>query len=146
MSQVVNQQFERARPDQTIGVLAARLFHSYQADFPVVDESGHLVGIVTRDRLIAMLGRHGADHPVRDVMRTDYPELGLGEVVYDVLRRMREGGYRAAPVVDSGRLVGMLSLEDISEVFALLSAAGPEFADRVPGVGGGARMRATGPE
>jgi hypothetical protein len=31
--------------------------------------------------------------------------------------------------------VGMLSVEDISEVYALLSAAGPEFAHRVPDEG-----------
>jgi predicted transcriptional regulator len=115
--------------------LAARLFHSYQADFPVVDEGGRLVGIVTRDRLITMLGQHGVDYPVREAMRTDFSVGGLDEPVFDVLQRMRTGGYRAIPIVDGGRLVGMLSLEDISEVFALLSAAGPDFADRVPPMG-----------
>jgi Zn-dependent protease/predicted transcriptional regulator len=135
VSQAVNVEFERARPDQTIGILAARLFHSYQADFPVVDESGRLVGIVTRDRLITMLGQHGVDYPVREAMRTDFQVGGLDEPVYEVLQRMRMGGYRAMPIVDAGRLVGMLSLEDISEVFSLLSAAGPDFADRVPAMG-----------
>lgn len=136
VSQAVNTNVDTARPDQTIGALATRLFHSYQADFPVVEDDGSVVGIVTRDRLITMLGQHGADYPVSQAMRTDFPVGRLDEIVYDVFERMRAGGYRVAPIMDSGRLVGMLSLEDISEVFALLSAAGPDFVERVPGADG----------
>jgi len=133
VSQAVNVDVDTARPDQTIGTLAARLFHSYQSDFPVVEADGQVVGIVTRDRLITMLGQHGADYPVSEAMITQFPVGALDEPVYDVLQRMRAGGYRAAPIMESGRLVGMLSLEDISEVFALLAAAGPDFAEKVPG-------------
>ncbi len=121
-----------AHPGQTIGELAARLFHTYQTDFPVVDVDGEVVGMVTRDRLITMLGQHGAEFPVVDTMRTDFPVGRLSDRVYDVFERMRAGGVRAMPVIERGRLVGMLSLEDISEVLALLSAAGPELARRVP--------------
>ncbi|MHB9149299.1 MAG: site-2 protease family protein [Thermoleophilia bacterium] len=136
VSQAVNTNVDTVRPDQTIGALATRLFHSYQADFPVVEADGSVVGIVTRDRLITMLGQHGADYPVSQAMRTDFPVGRLDEIVYDVFERMRAGGYRVVPIMDSGRLVGMLSLEDISEMFALLSAAGPDFAERVPGADG----------
>lgn len=136
VSQAVNTNVDTARPDQTIGALATRLFHSYQADFPVVEADGSVVGIVTRDRLITMLGQHGADYPVSQAMRTDFPVGRLDEIVYDVFERMRAGGYRVAPILDSGHLVGMLSLDDISEMFALLSAAGPDFAERVPGADG----------
>ena len=97
-----------------------------------MDFDGRVVGIVTRDRLITMLGQHGADYPVSEAMVTQFPVGALDEAVYDVLQRMRAGGYRTVPIMESGRLVGMLSLEDISEVFALLAAAGPDFADRVP--------------
>ncbi len=123
---------EVARPGQTIGELAARLFHTYQTDFPVVESDGEVVGMVTRDRLITMLGQHGADYPVLDAMRTDFPVGRLSDHVYDVFERMRTAGVRAIPVIEGGRLVGMLSLEDISEVIALLSAAGPDLARRVP--------------
>lgn len=138
VGQAVTTGVDVARPDQTIGELAARLFHTYQTDFPVVDGFGEVVGMVTRDRLITMLGQHGADYPVVDTMRTDFPVGDLSDRVYDVFERMRAGGVRAMPVIEEGRLVGLLSLEDISEVFALLSAAGPELARRVP--------RASGPD
>lgn len=132
VSQAVTTDVDVARPGQTIGELAARLFHSYQTDFPVVDNDGEVIGLVTRDRLIAMLGQHGPEFPVVDAMRTDFPVGRLSDPVYDAFERMRAGGVRAMPVIEGGRLVGLLSLEDISEMFALLSAAGPGLASRVP--------------
>src|SRR5665811_445249 len=46
--------------------------------------------------------------------------------------RMRTKNVKAMPVMRGRELVGMVSLEDISEVYALLSAAGTEFIRRVP--------------
>ena len=65
--------------DQTIGELAARLFHTYQEDFPVVDPDGELVGVLTRDRLISVLGPHGSTFLVSEAMRTEFPVVTLDE-------------------------------------------------------------------
>jgi stage IV sporulation protein FB len=123
-----------ARPGQNLGELAARLFHSYQEDFPVVGGRGDVEGILTRDRLIAMLGQHGPDFPVAEAMRTDFPTVGLEDRVAYALDKMRAGNFKAVPVLEGGRLVGMLSMEDISEVYSLLSAGGQEILRRVPSV------------
>jgi Zn-dependent protease len=131
---VVNTEFVVAQRRQTLGELAARLFHTYQPDFPVVGEGDELEGILTRDSLIAELGRQGPEYPVELAMRTDFPRVGLEDPIVDVMRRMREGGFKAVPVVDRGELVGLLSLEDISEVYSLLAAGGRELLSRVPEV------------
>jgi CBS domain-containing protein len=131
VSQAVNTRIEYALPDQLIGDLAARLFHVYQEDFPVLDDMGTVIGVVTRDRLISALGQHGATHPVTEAMRTDFPVGRLDDTVYEAFVHMRGRSVKAMPVVDQGRLVGMVSLEDISEVYALLSAGGPELVRRV---------------
>jgi len=134
VKQVVNPRVHVARRGQTLGDLAARLFHTYQEDFPVLSGHGELEGILTRDRLIAELGRHGPDYPVAEVMRTDFPAVGLDDLVTDALQRMRAGNFKAVPIVAGGVLVGMLSLEDISEVYSLLSAGGQDLLERVPEV------------
>lgn len=141
VGQAVTRNVDVARPGQTIGELAARLFHTYQTDFPVVEGDGEVVGMVTRDRLIAMLGKHGADFPVMETMRTDFPVGRLADHVYEVFERMQAGGVRAVPVIEDGRLVGMLSLEDITEVIALLNAGGPDLARRVVPEPGEGRLR-----
>jgi CBS domain-containing protein len=132
VSQAVNTRVESARPSQALGELAARLFHSYQVDFPVV-EDGRVVGVMTRDRLISSLGSDGPDHLVGEVMRRDFPVANLDERLFDAFARMRAQGVKAMPVMQDEHLVGMVSMEDISEVYALLSAAGPDFASHVPG-------------
>lgn len=129
--QAVNTRIETASPGQTIGELAARLFHIYQVDFPVVDSSGQVVGVLTRDRLISLLGEHGPDFPVSEAMRTEFPICGLDDSIYDAFTRMRSRQFKAAPVIEGGRLVGMVSLEDISEVYTLLQAGGPSLAAQV---------------
>ncbi len=134
VKQVVRPGVHVARPGQSLGELAARLFHSYQEDFPVVGGRGDVEGILTRDRLIAMLGQHGADFPVADAMRTDFPTIGLEDRVAYALEKMRAGNFKAVPVLDEGRLVGMLSMEDISEVYSLLSAGGEDILRRVSSV------------
>ena len=134
VKQVVRPGVHVARRGQNLGEIAARLFHSYQEDFPVVGGRGDLEGILTRDRLIAMLGQHGPDYPVADAMRTDFPAVGLDDRVTYVLEKMKAGNFKAVPVVEAGRLVGMLSLEDISEVVSLLSAGGEDILRRVPSV------------
>ena len=141
VSQVVNPGVHVARRDQTLGELAARLFHTYQEDFPVVNGQGELEGVLTRDRLIAELGREGPDYPVAEVMRTDFPTIGLEDRVTYAMQRMRAGSFKAVPVVDQGALVGMLSLEDIAEVYSLISAGGQELLARVPEVKPPARPR-----
>ena len=134
VGQVVNSHVHVARRGQTLGALAARLFHTYQEDFPVLSGHGELEGILTRDRLIAELGKHGPDYPVAEAMRTDFPAVGLDDLVTYAMQRMRAGGFKAIPIVEQGVLVGMLSLEDITEVYSLLSAGGQELLRRVPEV------------
>ncbi|GAB4244316.1 MAG: site-2 protease family protein [Thermoleophilia bacterium] len=144
VSQAVNTEVELARPDQVIGQLAARLFHSYQEDFPVVDERGKVIGIVTRDRLISALGASGPELPVSEAMRTEFPVASPSDSVYDAFVRMRQENVKAMPVLDGSELVGMVSVEDISEVYTLLQAAGPEFAEEIPPETGSRRGSGSG--
>lgn len=131
VGQAVNADVEYARPDQSVGELAARLFHTYQTDFLVVDENERLVGIVTRDALITALSREGRHYPVVEAMLTDFPSISSKESLFEAFNRMRSAGVRAAPVIDDGHLKGMVSMEDISEVYSLLAAGGPDLAKEV---------------
>jgi CBS domain-containing protein len=97
----------------------------------VMDAGGNLEGILTRDRLIAELGKNGPDYPVALAMRTDFPRIDLDDQVVEVLQKMRGSGFKAVPILERGKLAGMLSLEDISEVYSLLHAGGPEILKRL---------------
>lgn len=132
VDQAVNTGVETARPEQTIGEIAARLFHTYQEDFPVVDAREKVVGVLTRDRLVSSLSEHGPGFRVGDTMRNEFPQITLDMPLYEAFTEMRSRGVKAVPVMEGETLLGMLSVEDITEVYSLLSSAGPDLARRVP--------------
>ena len=83
---------------------------------PIVDDMGVLVGIVTdRDIVVkAVAEGRDLDTPVRHCM-TDRPDTaGLDTTLEQAMIVMTSRQIRRLPVVDNGRLVGMVSLADLS--------------------------------
>jgi CBS domain-containing protein len=68
------------------------------------------------------LQRSGAATPVGDVVTRDAGAAEPGEPLEDVYRRMRELQRSALPVVSGGRLVGMLTLENVTELLLVQDA------------------------
>jgi Zn-dependent protease/CBS domain-containing protein len=94
---------------------------SFQADFPVVDVDGRLIGLVTAADVMQALRRQQEAAAISQIMRTDFPQATPGEYIFDVQQRMAAAGIDAAPVVESGRFVGLLTNRDIGELYQLLS-------------------------
>jgi CBS domain-containing protein len=99
------------------------LLATSQHDFPVVDESGSVIGVLTRHDLIAALRRDDPKIRVEDVMRRDIPTVTTGTRFEDAFRIMQECNCPAVPVVDNmRRLVGLLTPENVSELMMVHSA------------------------
>jgi CBS domain-containing protein len=81
---------------------------------PIV-EDGTLKGILTVNdmtyRVIAE-GRDPDTTPVRGVMTRNPDTAGCDTTAIDALRLMQDGGYRHLPVMDGGRIVGLVSRRD----------------------------------
>jgi Zn-dependent protease/CBS domain-containing protein len=107
---------ETITPYHNFGQVLDAVIHGYQEDFPVVDESGNLVGIVTRNEI--MSAAHSPDKflTVRDLMKTEYPTVSPEDDLFkDGQRLLQESGMRALPVIRNGELVGMLTTEDVGQ-------------------------------
>ncbi len=100
-------------------ILALSL-HSHQEDFPVVDR-GKLVGLLTRSDIILTIHQFGVQTLVRDAMKKDFPTVGVNDSLIKVHRLMEEWQIKAIPVLKQERVVGIVSLEDISRVYLLMS-------------------------
>ncbi|HLN15029.1 MAG TPA: CBS domain-containing protein [bacterium] len=89
---------------------------------PVLDEHGRLVGIVTRGTLLQH-GTEEADPPVEAVMTptpfTTHPLTPIEQAAV----RMRDLRVGALPVLDQGRLVGIITESDIFDAFLELLGA-----------------------
>jgi acetoin utilization protein AcuB len=84
--------------------------------FPSVFEAG---GPLERRR--AKAGTDPATIPVEDVMTHDVLTLGPGSLVADAARLMRRERIGAVPIVDGGRLVGILTRSDVLDAVVELS-------------------------
>ena len=68
----------------------------------------------TEDRA---LGEHfdAAGHPVSNWMTRDPVTIAAEADVHDALDRMLTGGFRHLPVLDGDRVVGLISMRDLSK-------------------------------
>lgn len=99
------------------------LLQTAQHEFPVIDGSGAVSGILTRDDLIVALRKSGADTPVAEVMRVKVPAVHHSMPMDRALMLIQESGCDALPVLDSaGRLVGLFTPENVGELMMVQSA------------------------
>jgi Zn-dependent protease len=118
--------FRTLSPHQSLSLAVEHLLAGYQHDFPVV-EQGQLIGLLTRSALVTGLAQRGVNAPVGDVMQHEYASATPGEPAEAILPRLREGDVRTVPVVENGRMVGMLTSENLGEYLAVRDALNGNF-------------------
>src|SRR3990172_6997079 len=101
--------------DTSLGALAKLMIGSGVRQLPLVD-NGKVLGFVTDENIIhAAVGDEWGRTAVEKVMTRAPHTLESNRSVGAVLGLMREYGISHVPIMDSGRLVGMVSIEDILE-------------------------------
>lgn len=110
-------------PNDTLARAAQLTIEGFQQDFPVVD-AGTLVGMLTRRDLVRALADGGSTRPVASAMRRDYPTAEVDDPVENVLHRLSALGAAALPVVRGRELMGLLTMENVSE-FVMFRTADP---------------------
>jgi Zn-dependent protease/CBS domain-containing protein len=107
---------ETVTPYQTFGQVLDSVIHGYQEDFPVVEEDGRLVGMITREEIMAAAHSPERYSSVRDLMKTNVPKISSeADLFEDALPILQQSGLRALPVTERGELVGMLTIEDVGQ-------------------------------
>jgi CBS domain-containing protein len=103
------------RPDDTVlSALGAMAAHDIGA--VLVVEGDELVGILTeRDyaRKVALMGRASRDSPVRAIMTANIVCIPSTRTVEECMALMTERRCRHLPVVENGRVIGLVSIGDL---------------------------------
>jgi Zn-dependent protease/predicted transcriptional regulator len=113
--------FRTLRPDDPLARAVEYLLAGYRQDFPVV-EDGQLVGVLQRDDLSAALGKHGLEAPVRDVMHREFVTTDPREMLQTALARLQDCGCRTLPVVQGGRVLGLVTADSLADVLMIQEA------------------------
>lgn len=119
-------QFETLGPQASVGDAAEALIRTTQKEFPIVDGAGKLRGVLTRDAMIHALQAQGPTAPAIEAMQGEVPTVGTRSPLDRALKLITDSGAPVVGVLDGeGRLVGLLSPENVGEMM-LLRAAQPE--------------------
>ena len=105
--------FVNIGPEDTVARCLENVYHRKQEDF-VVEFEGRLVGIVARKDWLEALHSGGPQSKVESIMRRHFitviPKTPLSRLYQD-LWHLKQGVF---PVVEDGKLVGLLTTEDVS--------------------------------
>lgn len=113
--------FRTLSPGDRLGRAVELILTGWQHDFPVVAD-GRAVGVLARNDLLVALARRGVEAPVDDVMRRELDPLDSFDMLETALPKLHVPGASAVPVTHQGRLVGLLTLENVGEFIAVQSA------------------------
>ncbi len=114
-------EFRTLRPDDTLDQAVEHIRSGFRQDFPVV-EDGRLVGVLTRSDLTAALGRHGPGARVREIMRRDFVTVDPRDMLQTAFARLQDCDCHTLPVVRDGRLMGLVTADNLAEVLMIQEA------------------------
>lgn len=112
--------FEILEPYDVLGDALRLTLRGSQHDFPVLDK-GRVIGMLMRADLLAGLALHGPDQPVTSLMRRDFPSVQFHETLDSVIQRLQEGDSETLPLLQDGRLIGLLTLDNLNEYLLIKS-------------------------
>jgi len=120
MREVMLTDFATLSPSDTLADALSRCVHSLQEDFPVV-RGPQLVGIVSRQRIVDALRSEGNGY-VQSVMSRAFQVARPEDTLGTTIRRLTAGhGLALIPVAESGRVVGIVSVQNLMSSMSLLA-------------------------
>jgi CBS domain-containing protein len=120
MREVMLTDFVTLSPSDTLADALYRCVHSLQEDFPVV-RGPQLVGIVSRQRIVEALRSEGNGY-IQSVMSRAFQVARPEDTLGTTIRRLTAGhGLALIPVTESGRVLGIVSVQNLMSSMSLLA-------------------------
>jgi CBS domain-containing protein len=97
---------------EVVRILAARRIGAVV----VTGADRRIVGILSERDVVRVLGDKGPaalDLPISEVMTRKVTTCSMRDTVAELMERMTEGKFRHVPVLDDGRLAGIVSIGDV---------------------------------
>jgi len=103
-------------PTATLAAAVALLAAKRIGAALVLGVDRRIAGIISERDIVRALAEHGAgalDQPVSQFMTRKVSTCTEAETIASIMERMTEGKFRHMPVVDQGRVVGIISIGDV---------------------------------
>ncbi len=119
LEEVMLKDFSTLSPADTLEDALAKAVHTLQDDFPVI-RGTDMIGVVTRQRIVDALRSEGNGY-VQTVMERVFQVAQKGETLASGLRKLATHNLSIIPVVDDGRLIGIVTFQNLMHSMRLLA-------------------------
>jgi Zn-dependent protease len=119
MRDVMLTDFDTLSPSDTLSDALYKAIHSLQDDFPVV-RGPNLVGVVSRQGIVQAL-RHEGNGYIQGIMSRAFQVAQPDDSLGVLIRRIGSGRMSLIPVAESGRIVGIVTWQNLSSSMGLLA-------------------------
>ena len=103
-----------AKKNMVLTDVIALLLRWHISAMPVVDDDNRIVGIVSEIDLVNMtFDGNAADTTVEEVMVTDIVSFNPDAQLADLVQTFSKKHLRRVPIIDKGKVVGIVSRRDI---------------------------------
>jgi CBS domain-containing protein len=102
--------------EMTIGRVCSILAEKRIGAAVIVDGGQGVQGIVSERDIVRIIARDGGaalDQPASGVMTRDVVTCGEEETIGSLMEKMTAGKFRHLPVINNGRLTGIISIGDV---------------------------------
>jgi len=115
LKSILETDFVSVLPFDTLGQLVEKIEHSKRNIFPVLDEDGHLHGIVLLDNIREVMFQHKQYDKilVKDLMSQPPCILDVNEEMHDVMKKFDSYNSWNLPVTEGNKYIGFVSKSTI---------------------------------
>jgi len=121
ISEALSSQFATLTAQDTLATVLEQAKRGQSAPFAVVDGS-RLVGVLTASDITAALEVYGSSALVGHIMRQEWPQASPSDSLATARQRMARSGLEAIPVVEDGQLLGMVTAQQIQQLYEFVAA------------------------
>ena len=103
-------------PNSTIAEATHTLAEHHIGAAVVCNDQGDLLGILSERDIVRALANHGAnvlDHQVHQLMTHHVTTAAPRTTVAEAMAMMTSGRFRHLPVIDDGKMIGLVSIGDV---------------------------------
>jgi Zn-dependent protease/CBS domain-containing protein len=119
LEEVMLKDFSTLSPADTLEDALAKAVHTLQDDFPVI-RGTDMVGVISRQRIVDALRAEGNGY-VQTAMERAFQVAQKGESLASGLRKLGTANLSIIPVVDDGRLIGIVTFQNLMHSMRLLA-------------------------
>ncbi|ADL43313.1 putative signal transduction protein with CBS domains [Caldicellulosiruptor obsidiansis OB47] len=119
LSNIINKDFIKLLPTDTVKFALEQMQKRKKSVAVIVDENDFLKGIIVKADIYRFLSQpgHYETYPVELAMTKAVITADKNDDIKDVAKLLRENDISAVPVLDDGKVIGLIGLEDIVDYF-----------------------------